>query len=111
MTTVISLRVNGKIDPEIVRKCKEDPDFVYIGRYNVSYKLPSSFWANPYNVRNYPDPKMCLSDYRVHIEPQIEKAGVECLKEILGKTLVCWCKPGPCHGDVLIKILKEYELE
>ncbi len=24
-----------------------------------------------------------------------------------GKTLVCFCKPGPCHGDVLIKYVGE----
>ena len=111
MTRIISLIVDGKIDLEFVRKCKEDPDYVYIGRYNSTYNLPSSFWANPFNGRNYSDPKLCLRDYRKHIEAQIEKATDECLREIIGKTLVCWCKPSPCHGDVLIQILKEFGLE
>lgn len=22
--------------------------------------------------------------------------------------LGCWCKPGPCHGDVIIKLRKEF---
>lgn len=25
-------------------------------------------------------------------------------QELTGKTLGCFCKPGPCHGDVLVKI-------
>ena len=25
-----------------------------------------------------------------------------------GKTLGCWCKPSPCHGDVLVKLVKEH---
>ena len=27
--------------------------------------------------------------------------------ELEGKELGCWCKPSPCHGDILIKLLKE----
>jgi hypothetical protein len=26
---------------------------------------------------------------------------LEQLAALHGKTLVCWCKPGPCHGDTL----------
>jgi hypothetical protein len=29
------------------------------------------------------------------------------LDELRGKTLGCWCSPKPCHGDVLIKLIKE----
>lgn len=31
------------------------------------------------------------------------------LPELQEKTLVCWCKPNPCHGDVLIELLKEQD--
>ena len=27
--------------------------------------------------------------------------------ELEGKEIGCWCKPGPCHGDILIKLFKE----
>jgi hypothetical protein len=27
-------------------------------------------------------------------------------KELKGKILGCWCKPLPCHGDIIIKIIK-----
>jgi Domain of unknown function (DUF4326) len=26
------------------------------------------------------------------------------LPELRGKTLVCWCAPLPCHGDVLVEL-------
>lgn len=27
---------------------------------------------------------------------------------LAGKTLGCWCKPNPCHGDVLVKLVQEH---
>lgn len=33
------------------------------------------------------------------------------IEELRGKTLGCWCKPKKCHGDVILKILKEREIE
>jgi hypothetical protein len=24
------------------------------------------------------------------------------LRKLYGKTLGCWCKPGPCHGDIMV---------
>ncbi|GAG80475.1 unnamed protein product [marine sediment metagenome] len=29
------------------------------------------------------------------------------LHHLKGKTLGCWCKPKPCHGDVLVKLIGE----
>jgi hypothetical protein len=31
----------------------------------------------------------------------------EIRRELGGKNLACWCPPGPCHADVLLKIAKE----
>ena len=112
MTTVISLRVNGKIDLDLVRKCKEDPNYIYIGRENRTYGLQTSFWANPFKPQNYKNPQDCLEAYRAHIEPHFTQfSGVlETQRALANVILVCWCKPGPCHGDVLIELLKN-ELE
>jgi hypothetical protein len=30
------------------------------------------------------------------------------IPSLAGKTLGCWCKPNPCHGDVLVKLVSEY---
>ena len=28
-------------------------------------------------------------------------------RELRSKVLGCWCKPGPCHGDILARIANE----
>jgi hypothetical protein len=28
--------------------------------------------------------------------------------KLRGKSLVCFCKPKPCHGDIYVQILKHY---
>jgi hypothetical protein len=33
---------------------------------------------------------------------------IDQLKFLRGKVLACWCPPQPCHGDVLIKLIKEF---
>jgi hypothetical protein len=31
------------------------------------------------------------------------------LDELKGKTLGCWCRPLPCHGDVLVELIEKGE--
>jgi hypothetical protein len=31
------------------------------------------------------------------------------IPELVDKVLGCWCYPEPCHGDVLLKLVKEYQ--
>ena len=33
------------------------------------------------------------------------------LDKLIGKDLLCSCAPDPCHGDVLLKLVKEREFE
>ena len=37
----------------------------------------------------------------------VEVADNSTLLVLKGKVLGCWCKPGPCHGDVLARIANE----
>lgn len=74
------------------------PDDVYIGR--------PGFWGNPFRIgadgtREEVIAKhlQLLRDRMTH-QPQL-------LTPLIGKTLVCWCKPLPCHGDNYILLLKE----
>jgi len=32
---------------------------------------------------------------------------LENIKMLRGKRLACWCKPDPCHGDVLARMAEE----
>lgn len=35
----------------------------------------------------------------------------ECVKNLAGKTLVCYCKPNPCHGDILAQVCIELNVQ
>ena len=84
--------------------CKKEKYDVYIGR--------PSCWGNPFSHKDN-----TLAEFKVSsVEEAIEKYEawvrqqpglMESLEELDGKVLGCWCFPKPCHGDVLIKLLKE----
>jgi len=67
--------------------------------------LHASKWANPFSLKNCKSDDEILQKYRSHVlaRPQLLKS----IPELYGKTLGCWCKPKPCHGDVLIDLVKE----
>jgi hypothetical protein len=78
----------------------KEPYDVYIGR-------PSK-WGNPYSHK-----QGTLAEFKVNTTKEAidayeryllsNKELFDSLVELKGKTLGCWCKPGPCHGDVLVK--------
>ena len=74
---------------------------VYIGR--------GSKWGNPLKIGNDGDRNDVIREYEDHIRNSPEL--LEALPELKGKTLGCWCRPKACHGDVLIKLLKEKGIE
>lgn len=77
-------------------------EFVYIGR-------PSK-WGNPFTFTPQPGLKVladrdrAVEAYREWIQTQSEL--MEALEELRGKTLVCFCKPKSCHGDVLVELVE-----
>ncbi|HEX3800219.1 MAG TPA: DUF4326 domain-containing protein [Verrucomicrobiae bacterium] len=49
-------------------------------------------------------PEAAVNRFRIQIEHDPEFR-VRIRRELRGKNLACWCKPGaPCHADVLLKI-------
>jgi hypothetical protein len=81
--------------------------WVYIGRANPHHHLPASPLANRFRRQAYGG--QCgatLPHYRRWLWQRIQardEAVIEALKAIDDQTiLVCWCKPGPCHGDVVL---------
>ena len=79
---------------------------IYIGResYYPNARFSQSKWANLPNVKKV-GIKKSLELYEKHIRntPNLWNT----LFELKGKILGCWCKPKPCHGDILIKLLEE----
>jgi len=82
----------------------KDPNYVYIGRWHRSWRyglIPTSKWQNPFKgERNEAINK--FKEYLIN-NPALMKD----LWELDGKTLVCWCKPLPCHGDVIKEICEQ----
>lgn len=68
---------------------------VFIGR-------PSP-WGNPFIIGQDGSRREVVEKYRSWILTQPEL--IERMKrELTGKTLVCFCAPLPCHGDVIKEI-------
>lgn len=100
-TQVINVRKSG---------CLQQ-DTVYIGRQNFSWKLSRSKWANPFKIHQAPSyysrEQVCeMYEKLVRDSPQLWSA----LPELVGKRLACWCFPKECHGDRLIKLMRERKL-
>ncbi len=90
-----------------VRTLKErwqtNPQYVYIGRKNSRYGLRDSKWRNPYPLKKEIEREQILAKFREYILSRPDL--VAQLGELEGKILVCWCKPKPCHGDILVELL------
>jgi len=82
------------------------PYDVYIGR--------GSKWGNPYGTREDSKARHIVGSreeaivcYEKYLFGSAELFGT--LHELRGKTLGCYCKPKPCHGDVLVRLVNELE--
>lgn len=69
---------------------------VYIGR--------GSKWGNPFVIGKDGDRREVIQNYEAWIvaQPRLMAS----LHELIGKDLVCWCDPLPCHGSILIKLVR-----
>ena len=70
-----------------------------------------SKWGNPISIGDvingkFVDRKGAVEAYRMHLWTfHGEKLRESLDKELRGKDLACWCKPGePCHADVLLEV-------
>lgn len=75
---------------------------VYIGR--------GTKWGNPFSHKKGTRAKEVVGSveeairrYRAHIAKRPDL--LDALQELRGKRLGCSCKPGPCHGDVLLELM------
>lgn len=71
---------------------------VYIGR--------GSCWGNPFIIGKHGSRREVITLYEQYIRNT--PALLRRIPELVDKTLVCSCKPAPCHGDVLLKLIDEY---
>lgn len=88
---------------------------VYIGRANVRYGLRASPLANPFRLEKGGDRLAALARYRVWLTHQMRledspaRAEIWRLVELARTgdvTLLCWCAPSACHGDVVKEVVE-----
>lgn len=92
-TTVVNLK-NKKYD-------------VYIGRTG---KGMDGYFGNPFKIKAGDNRGSTLEKYKIYFFNRLEtdpefKARIFKLR---GKTLGCFCKPNPCHGDVISEYLNSF---
>lgn len=78
--------------------CKREKYDVYIGR-------PGK-WGNPFSIGKDGTREEVIIKYEewARNNPKL----LNDLHELKDKTLGCWCFPSACHGDILIKLIKEF---
>ena len=77
---------------------------IYIGR--------GSKWGNPFHIGKDGTRQDVIDLYEEYIIDKFNDDKEYWLEELLKleeKTLVCYCKPLACHGDVLEALIKEYK--
>ena len=100
-TQVIHIKdLEGGVDPQSpIGALKPPPeDYTYIGR-------PGK-WGNPYVIGQHGSREECIAKYEKYIMKQRDL--IKSLPELAGKRLGCFCHPKPCHGDVLVKLVKRF---
>ena len=91
-----------------IRKDKYD---IYIGRAGQNQ---DGYYGNPHVIgyckicKRFHDRKDAIQEYKNDFYKRLEddvmfKVNILLLK---GKTLGCFCKPAPCHGDVIVEYLQ-----
>ncbi len=100
--TPLTRVVNIKDDPEYSKK-GNTASYEYIGR--------GSYWGNPYSMYDSGESReQVIAKYKYDFErdlfPNKEKSKA---LGLIGKRLGCFCKPAPCHGDVLADYLNSYD--
>ncbi len=77
-------------EPRIFNKHAGAPhDAIYIGR--------GSPWGNPFRISFAQTREQVIERYRCEVLPTLD------VRPLIGKSLVCFCAPKPCHGDLLLQ--------
>ena len=85
----------------VVVNIKKDDFDVYIGR--------PCMLGNPYKIGKDGTRDEVIAKYRKYFNFMLGTSSLfrEELENIRGKRLGCYCKPLPCHGDVILEYLEK----
>ncbi len=115
-----------KGDKTNLRDWMQNPGNVYCGRKQIvflpilnqtivpgekpkkaRFPMRNSIWHNPYKGEG------AIQKFEKYIRKKLDASAslrME-LQKLRGKNLGCWCKPAPCHVDVIVKLIDEYGAE
>jgi hypothetical protein len=90
---------------------------LYIGRYNHKLKLKTSPLSNPYFISKVLKRDEAIALYKRFVWQSIKRYRDELIVDGImdelikisksnNAELVCYCKPLPCHGDVIINAVE-----
>lgn len=81
----------------------KDPQFVYVGRKGRGY---DGYFGNPFPLEKGEPRGATIDRFRDYAEKRIAEDAEyrDRVKGLAGKTLVCFCAPAACHGDVLAEL-------
>ena len=94
----------GEEMPKVYNKIDRDipEEAVYVGR-------PSE-WGNPFRIGKHGDRTMVLKMFEYHAQKRLDRE-LDWLDPLIGKDLICWCAPKPCHADILLRLARERQME
>lgn len=100
-----------------LREWMEDPANVYIGRAGVVFidgqRFPqnASPFCNPFKVGKDGTREEVIAKFRIYMEARLAKEPQLRARflALRGMNLGCWCAPEPCHGNVLLELLRREE--
>lgn len=78
---------------------------VYIGRAG---KGQDGYFGNPFPLTDKSKRGSTLENYKAYFDKRIETDPEfkERIFSLKGKRLGCFCKPHPCHGDIIAEYLE-----
>lgn len=103
MTTVVNIR-------KLPGGWTRDPRYVYVGRQSPTDVGP---YGNPHRIgdclacRRSHDRADAIAVFREEAKRRYAESLTfrELVERLRDKTLVCFCAPLPCHGDVYVELL------
>lgn len=89
-----------KVEDTKVVNIMTDRFDVYIGR-------PTK-WGNPFRVGKDGNRKEVIEKFYWYLKDS--EYLLNRIPLLVGKSLGCYCKPKPCHGDAIIRVMRELEV-
>lgn len=98
-----------------VTNIKDNPDWeaeggIYIGRGNYKLGLKQSIFHNPFKIGVDGTREEVVKKFEDYFLERVfrEEKFVQAVLGLEGKTLVCWCAPKRCHGEVMKAFIEGY---